>query len=338
MKEDTFIFRLFSFASCDRLESTRMKTSDSSVKCEIEQRQYMIYNLGRTFLVNAVTDSLILLIIKRELFPQIPGIRIWKSGVLSSITYIFWYIFSGYLPLWADIFLAVITVGGILVITFRIRNVGSFLVTVGVMMLYVFMFGGFGLLLQKKMLQNTVGAPSGWWIFLLCLWLFSGFVMVCRRSKTDSHRGENLYEVEIHRKDKAVSCRGIYDSGNLLVSQMTGTGITVLSWKKGKELFDEKEQEAMKKLITQMPQNSNQMSVKKLTQNKAGLWGKGVYPIRFQSVGRSEGCMPGIMADKIIVRKAGSVLAVKRGMVGISAETMSKDEKFSVLLPEDIFS
>ena len=291
----------------------------------------MIYELGKTFLFNAVTDSLLLFLIKRELFPQLPESWVWKGGLLSSITYIFWYSLSGYLCPWLHILLALITVGSILIFTFQIRAVLTFARTSGIMLLHVFTFGGFGMLLQKKLSRLRSSFLTYWWVPLSGFCILTGCMLIYIMLRRNPRSRKEIYEVEICRKGKRICCPAIYDSGNLLVSQITGSGITVLEWEKGKGLFGQKEKEMIEKYLQDVSDSASLIKAVEMS-------GCGIYSISYCSVGKKQGYMPGIMADNITVRKAGEVLAAKKGMIGISAEKMSKNEKFSALLPEDIFS
>ena len=67
------------------------------------------------------------------------------------------------------------------------------------------------------------------------------------------------------------------------------------------------------------------------------LW-SGITPISYSSVGKEDGWMPGITADRIIVKKDGKVLADRKGMLGITARQIFRDAAATVLLPSDIFS
>lgn len=187
------------------------------------------------------------------------------------------------------------------------------------------------MLLQKKISRLSSSLLTDWWIFLSGFCILTGCMLIYIMLRRNPRSRKEIYELEIQRKGKSICCPAIYDSGNLLVSQITGSGITVLEWEKGKGLFEQKEKEIIEKYLYDV---SDTASLKKA----AEMYGCGIYSISYCSVGKKQGYMPGIMADNITVRKAGEVLAAKKGMIGISAEKMSKDEKFSALLPEDIFS
>ena len=93
--------------------------------------------------------------------------------------------------------------------------------------------------------------------------------------------------------------------------------------------LDEKEKEMLAFLVTQ-----ERFPWKIMTEN---LW-SGITPISYSSVGKEDGWMPGITADRIIVKKDGKVLADRKGMLGITARQIFRDAAATVLLPADIFS
>ena len=61
---------------------------------------------------------------------------------------------------------------------------------------------------------------------------------------------ENIYDIQISRKGKTITCRGFYDSGNLLTSRITGQGVCIITQEKAREILMPKEQQEVKKILT----------------------------------------------------------------------------------------
>lgn len=297
----------------------------------------MTVYLDMIFAVNIIIDYLILVLVRKDLFPQTNIRRIFAGALLSSVTYIIWYLLkicyfqcrtaTAYLLFL--FFLPFILIGIILMWIFRIRSFSLFVKTIGVTIGYTFLFGGCGYFFYKKICNLDFSQFRWQSVFLCTMIFFTGIMLQWKKIKRESEKvTNNLYEVELRRREKTVYCQGIYDSGNLLVSKITGRGICVMSLQNVMALLDDQEKE----LLSVFKEKNNfpwEMMAEKI---KFGL-----YPICYSSVGNENAYMPGIIADQIIVTKKGEVLADYRGMIGISAKSISKKKEFSILLPADIF-
>lgn len=289
----------------------------------------MVLYLDLLFFQNMVVGYLILYLVKTDLYPGISLRRVIMGALLSSITYIFWYSTG----MWADrkiiLCAACFFMSNIFVWTFQIHTFSSYLQTLERAIIYLLLMGGAGLLFQEGFqLENST--DSSWYF------LFTGFMVAFTiwytKWKKKIRKGmqfqEKIYDVEFQRHSKTVFRRGLYDSGNLLVSQITGKGICVITFENIKDLLDEREIDFVKEMM-----NDREFFRKKLMQSIS----LGFYVIQFSSVGKEHGWMPGILVEHIIVRKEDKILVDTSGMLGISAQKISKDEKYSVLLPADIF-
>lgn len=281
------------------------------------------------FFINFVADTLILLLVRQELFSEKSVFRTLKGGCLTSITYILWYCLTPYFTKTIRFLLAAFSVGITLILTFQIRSFRLWIQTVCIMMLYVFLMGGFVLMVIRFDGDRELDKMY-WLVIPVFLFLFSfGITFMSRKRAVTCRREENYYEVKIFRAEAQITVTGYYDTGNRMYSHMTGEGISVLDRQSGVKLLSEKE-----RFFLQNAWQENTVTVESIFESGCS----GIYPVRFQTVGQSENIMAGILADRIIVQKNGKVFADKKGMLGINAEHVSKDERFSVLLPEDIFS
>ena len=290
----------------------------------------MIIYLDLMFFQNIIADYLILYLIKSDLYPDIPLRRVAMGALLSSIPYIFWYRMNAFSGSGITILSTCFFMSLILLWTFRIRSLSLYGKTMEKTIIYIFLMGGAGLLIREIMKPKVV-FDNRWY------WGFSGFMVAFtsfytgrkRRIKRKTQMEEMIYDVEIQRHSGSICCRGIYDSGNLLISQITGRGICVIALEDIRELLDEKEME----ILSEWMKDKNfswDMFMKNMK--------TGIYSIRYSSVGKENGLMPGVLADHIIVKKENKVLVDFRGMLGISTQRVSENKRFSVILPADIFT
>ena len=282
------------------------------------------------FLLNWIIDYLILVLVKNEFFPEVKRKRLAAGAFLAAATYLFWLCQKGTVSGNIRAAEALFFVSLVLMWTFSVRSPAVFGRAAAAVLMYAFLMGGFCYVLRNTFAKELEGVPAQWWVPAGCAAAFCFLKGVGKRIKKEAVKiKECIYEVEIRRKDRAVCLRGLYDSGNLLVSQWTGKGICVLSFENAAELFDEKEREMLSFLMAQ-----KDFPWKIMTEN---LW-SGIYRITYSSVGKEEGWMPGIAADHIIVIKDGEVLADTKGLMGITDRQIFHDQRFAVLLPADIFA
>lgn len=289
----------------------------------------MIY-LDILFFLNWMIDYLILTLVKHDFFPEIKKRKIAAGAFLAAGTYMFWLCQEGILPRRIRMVEAAGLISLVLLWTFPVRQLSLFCKTATAAFGYSLFMGGFCHMLQNIFVDSPEFFSGPWWVPLGCAVVFLFLKKSGKKIKNEEVKlRECTYEVEIRRKNRTVCLRGLYDSGNLLVSQRTGRGICVLSFHEAEKLFDENEREILSFLLTQ-----KDFPWKIMTEN---LW-SGICRITYSSVGREKGWMPGITADHIIVKKDGEVLADTRGLMGITAQNIFQNRRFAVLLPADIFA
>ena len=156
------------------------------------------------------------------------------------------------------------------------------------------------------------------------------------------------YEVRISRKGRKAVYKGIYDSGNLLVSQITGQGVCIIQKEQAAKLLLTKEKSEIEQIYIQFSEEKEEKKREKNGKKKQQIeqplwrmWAKqfqtGIYVLQYSTVGKKNAKMPGVMAEEIVVLKDGEVLTRTKGMLGISQEELSETKEFFVLLPNDIF-
>lgn len=289
----------------------------------------MTIYLDLLFFQNMIADYLILYLVRSELYPDIPLRRVAMGALLSSITYIFWYSLKAISGSGITILTACFFMNFVLLWTFRIRSVSLYGKTWGKAFVYTFLLGGAGLIFRERLMPEVISDCAWCWVFSGFMIAFTAvYAVLKRKRKRKSQIEEMIYDVEIQRHSRRVVCRGIYDSGNLLTSQITGRGICVIAWEDISGLLDETEMEILKEWMRE-----KDFSWEVLMRNMKS----GIYSIGYSSVGNENGRMPGVLADHIIVKKEEKVLVDFRGMLGISTQRISQNQRFTVILPADIF-
>lgn len=277
----------------------------------------MIYSILRIFIMNQAADTIILFIVKQRLFPEKSFVRISIGGLAASGTYIIWLCFRHILAKLVWSISGIFLISILLIAIFQIQSLCLFLSAWNSTLICASVLGGVTYCI-RKILPVDIPLPTMVSVavsFTVCLLLLFSYI---KKEQFYRVRNNNLYHVEIQRGERCVKSTGLYDSGNQLTSQLTGEGICVVTERLGEKLLEEEE--------------------KIHDSDKELFFGKNIYPIQYHCIAQNDGQMIGVMADQIIVSRNGKVYVNKKGMIGICKSKLSKDNRFSVLLPEDIFS
>lgn len=283
---------------------------------------------------NFVADYIILFFIKRDLFPEKKQSQIIKAAAIFSMTYVIWeWTTTGMSPVTRGI-LKWCSILALICRFFKITSVSLFRKTITVFLCYLFLMGGSVTFFLTCIQIDQVKAIKEAYKAIAVLFLSSGILLAYKRKQKQEKREEearkNIYDIRISRKGKTITCRGFYDSGNLLTSRITGQGVCIITQEKAREILMPKEQQEVKKILTD---SSESLSWR--------MWAKqfqeGMYILQYSSVGKKNAKMPGVMAEQIVVLKNEEVLVKTKGMLGISSEKFVEQNTFSILLPADIF-
>lgn len=301
------------------------------------------------FLFNLAADALIFFLIRADAFPEIQRKRVWCGAVVAALSYTVWYIVGAdgirrweAPAIWfslVNISGAVMILGLLLVWIFRAGTPSRFFQAVRSGCMYLFLMGGFGhcfrriLLAEKNIFPGGSSASGKQSVpeeayLLMAMTGLTVFLLLQRRKKHWPGEEEHTYEVEICRKGRRIREKAWYDSGNLLVSQMTGRGVCILVLEDALKLLEEEEKPILQYVLAQEEFPWHTMTER--------LW-SGIYPVSYTSLGKKDGWLPGIYVDQIMVKRNDRLLAEVKGLIGISTEQIFTKGNFSVLLPADIF-
>ena len=114
---------------------------------------------------------------------------------------------------------------------------------------------------------------------------------------------ENLCEVTLLWNGRQKKLSGLRDTGNRLVDPYHGKPVAVVEYQAVKELFNQK---------TKV------------------LW------IPYHTVGKQNGCMPGICLDCLFINRDGEEKKIDRPIVAVSKETLNGAGRYQMILPSTL--
>lgn len=308
-----------------------------------------------SFLYNWAADYILLLFVKKDLYPEIKNRIILIGASACSISYILWKETAGRLPTHCRIILKWFLFFSILCILFKIRSVKKMGKTISLFLCYLFLMGGAVSFFLSCIHIKTVGGRKTAWKAMAVIWFSAGVIFLWKMKKKKENATQMsktyTYEVRISRKGRKAVYKGIYDSGNLLLSQITGQGVCIIQKEQAEKLLLPKEKLEIEQFYIQFSEEKAKKEEKKREKNGKKklqieqplwkMWAKqfqtGIYVLQYSTVGKKNAKMPGIMAEEIVVLKDGEVLTRTKGMLGISQEELSETKEFFILLPNDIF-
>lgn len=291
-----------------------------------------------SFLYNFVADYILLFLVKKDLFPEIRLKQQIKGAVAFAVTYILWDSLAEGLPPYLKVFSKWLLIFILLCIFFKIRSVKLLIKTVIVFLLYMFLLAGsvsfFLSCINIESVNGEKEAYKAMGIMLSGALLLYLWKQKKRRECEKKALQSDIYEIQLLRKGKKAAGEAIYDSGNLLTSEITGQGVCIIPERLAKKLLLPEEWEKVKEIYkTDDTKGEDIFSWKAW----AKLLQSGIYVLRYSTVGVGKAAMPAVMAEEIVVLKNKEVLVKTKGMLGISQEELSEKNQFSVLLPADIF-
>ena len=166
------------------------------------------------------------------MFPDKNVLRIIAGGGISSAAYLLWSCVHMTHTNWVLTRLAVLLVLFLLKIIFQIKTLSLLMRTLRSALMYAFILGGISIQI-KRILPTQCSLKTLTAVSLTLLMCISAHPLLIKKEQRSRKREENLYCVEIKRGNCTVKCMGLYDSGNLLTSQLTGEGICVIDGKEG---------------------------------------------------------------------------------------------------------
>ena len=168
---------------------------------------------------NFVADYIILFFIKRDLFPEKKQFQIIKAAAIFSMTYVIWeWTTTGMPPVTREI-LKWCSILALICRFFKITSVSLFRKTITVFLCYLFLMGGSATFFLTCIQIDQVTAIKEAYKAIAVLFLSSGILLAYKRKqkqeKCEEEARKNIYDIQISRKGKTITCRGFYDSGKL---------------------------------------------------------------------------------------------------------------------------
>lgn len=204
---------------------------------------------------------------------------------------------------------------GMLILAYRIWSWKRLAMAVLIFYVLAFLSGG----IWTEVMGNirTTGV-----IFVLCAFgTYLGISLLIRILDSAEHIRSGSYPVVLKYQGKEMSTEGFLDTGNHLLDPISGTPVSVASWKCMKILFSEDLTERLAGL-QEKPEKIKSTEI-------AGL--KPHY-LSCRTVGRGERLLLAVTLEELCIQIQGNTVHIKEPVVALSPEPFALGKEYEVLL------
>lgn len=264
-------------------------------------------------------------------------IKHWKL-ILASLIGGFYAIISymEILPIYSTFSMKIILSVAIIYIAYSPRKFKILIKELVVFYLTTFAFGGcaFALLYlikpQNIFMKNGVYIGS-YPIKITILGGLIGFVITYiafKIVKIKINRRDIIYTVKIKIQDKEVEVKALLDTGNQLREPITGNSVIVVSKQKLYSVISKKILDNLENILGGDGKYLlSEIEEKYLLKFRI---------IPFSSIGKQNGLMLGVKADRIIIEKEDSRTVKDNVIIGIFNQKLDKNDRYSALISLDL--
>lgn len=261
--------------------------------------------------------------------------RILAGSLVGAVYTVVMYL--NIIPIYSNFIMKLVLSVVIVYIAFKTKSVKRLVKNLIIFYLVSFIFGGcvFALMyfLQPQMAEIRNGVFVG--AYPLKVALIGGFVAFIilqvsfKLVKNKFSKKDMIYDVDIFINENQVKVRALLDTGNLLKDPITGFPVIVVEHKSLSKVLPEKVLDNLDKILGG--------DIDELTKNEK--FNKTISRFRiipFSSLGKQNGLLLGIKADKICIISDEKVDMVNDAIIGIYDKSFTKNGAYHAIFGLDM--
>lgn len=262
-------------------------------------------------------------------------LRILISSLLGGCYAIITYL--GILPIYSHIIMKIILSISMVYVAFNGKTFKSFLKQLILFYLISFAFGGCALALLYFIKPENIFVKNGVYVgtYPLKIALLGGIVgfiityIAFKVVKTKLSKKDIFYDIKITIEDKSVKVKAMLDTGNMLKDPITQMPVIVVEKEKLYEVLPASFLNQIETLV-----GGEEQELKCSSEEEKYLQKIRIIP--FHSVGKQNGLMMGIKADKVEILQEQEI-EQSNVIVGIFYQKFSKNNRYSALIGLNLF-
>lgn len=147
-----------------------------------------------------------------------------------------------------------------------------------------------------------------------------------------------IYPVELRFHGESIRLKGLWDTGNCLISPFHQRGVSIISYAAIKPYFSEELQYRIQWYLGEENEKKEQTEKKEGKQPEEELEEQSVvdqekiFVIPFQTIGSRHGMMPVLTVDSIRIDKQGEWIEYRRALLGITKSDITSQKKYQMIL------
>ena len=261
--------------------------------------------------------------------------RLVLSSLLGSIYAVVSYL--EILPLYSSFAVKMLLSVGMVYLAYKANGIKMLAKQLVLFYLVSFVFGGCAFALLYFVKPQDIFMRNGVYVgtYPLKIALLGGIVgfiityIAFKVVKTRLKRKDMIYDVKITLHEKSLNLKAMLDTGNLLKEPITGMPVVVVEKEKLYSLMPANLLNHIEELIGGDGQEKlNEIEEKEyLTKLRV---------IPFSSIGKQNGLMLGLKADKVTIQKEEERQTRKDVIIGIFPQTLSKNHIYTALIGLDL--
>lgn len=261
--------------------------------------------------------------------------RLVLSSLLGSIYAVVSYL--EILPLYSSFAVKMLLSVGMVYLAYKANGIKMLAKQLVLFYLVSFVFGGCAFALLYFVKPQDIFMRNGVYVgtYPLKIALLGGIVgfmityIAFKVVKTKLKKKDMIYDVKITLHEKSLNLKAMLDTGNLLKEPITGMPVVVVEKEKLYSLMPANLLNHIEELIGGDGQEKlNEIEEKEyLTKLRV---------IPFSSIGKQNGLMLGLKADKVTIQKEEEKQTRKDVIIGIFPQTLSKNHIYTALIGLDL--
>ncbi len=295
---------------------------------------YTVY-MDILFLINFGMDILIIWLTAFICRKQV----VWWRCLISALAGSGLFLLLVWLPIPFDWIYYIFCYGGIgglmCFLAFMPKGIGAILKCYSCQLLVTFVLGGilnwiyFTTPLGSWLNQQfyATGFQLGEWLLLV---LFGGMLLILLGTgyrQLQKEQKQDFYQLSLYFEEKNIYGIGFLDTGNFLKDPISGRPVIIAEAEWVYPLLSEGYQQLMNTYINTGKLDYDWIADKQLSKAR---W------IPYQSVGKQQGELLGILCRKIVLKNDRSCMVRESVIVGISRTPISSKHQYQVLLHRDL--
>lgn len=141
-----------------------------------------------------------------------------------------------------------------------------------------------------------------------------------------------IFPVELYFHGNLIKLKGLWDTGNCLVSPFHQKGVSIISYEALTPYLNEETKRAIQWYLGERTEEKIEEKQEKWLDSQSFIHQEKIFVIPFHTIGKEHGMMPVLTADKLRLEKQGEWIEYQRALIGIAKEDLCSRKQYQMIL------